>query len=98
MRTNSRRPYNEFGLFCWAKGAETGCSHPCLACRGKGFVYDPCDLFSEREERHSCDACGGTGEGTKEACRAAYIDAIQACKAIKAYRKEEVKAIKELGV
>ena len=60
-----------------------------------------------------CKACKGTGQGTKEACRQAYREAIQAykhekaeydklahhCKeARKKLSKEEIKAIQELGL
>ena len=111
MRPGPRRPYKNFGIFCLWHGCDRGRPYPCLACRGQGEIRQP--DYGERYRIERCAACNGTGEGTKEACRAAYIDAIEAYKqekaeyqklcyyrkeALKRLSKEEVKALRELGV
>ncbi len=117
-RTRPRRSHKNFGLFCLAHGSDGGRPYPCLACRGRGWVYDPQDPpcpVEGNKYRNTipCAACGGSGKGTKEACRAAYIDALEAYHQEKAdyerlvyYRKQalqrlskdEIQALRELGI
>ena len=109
MRARPRRPYRNFGLFCWANGASRIRPYPCLACKGRGLRNHP----KYEDYEIVCTACGGTGKGTKEACCAAYLEAIETYKqdkaeyerlcyhrkeALKRLSKEEVKALQELGV
>ena len=79
MRVRPRRPYKNFGLFCWANGADTGRPYPCLGCKGRGSksvtYYQPMFRLT-RSLDVPCTACGGTGKGTKEACHKAYHEAI----------------------
>ena len=109
MRSGPRRPYKNFGLFCLFHGSDIGRPYPCLDCGGEGAIaypkYDDYTIV--------CPTCEGTGQGTKEACRAAYIDTIEAYRqekaryeryvynrrqALKKLTKEEIEALKELGV
>jgi DnaJ-class molecular chaperone len=87
-RTRPRRSYKNFGLFCLAHGSTFGHPCPCLACRGQGTVYDPedppCPVEGDKCRRTiRCTACGGSGRGSKEACRQAYRQTLEA------YRQEK---------
>lgn len=87
-RIKPRRPYANFRLFCLAHGGDSTCPYPCLACRGRGNVFDPadppCPIEGNRYRRTVlCAACGGSGQGTKKACQDAYRDAIQTFQAEK---------------
>ena len=117
-RTKPRRPYKNFGLFCLAHGSSFGNPYPCLACRGQGTVCDPndppCPVEGSRCRRTiRCAACGGSGKGTKEACRQAYREVLEIYRrekavynefvrlhrqAIKKLTKEETSALRELGL
>ena len=117
-RTKPRRPYKNFGLFCLAHGSSLGNPYPCLACRGQGTVYDladpPCPIEGNKYRRTiRCAACGGSGKGTKEACRQAYREALEIFRrekavynefarlrrqALKKLTKEETFALRELGL
>ena len=117
-RTRPRRSYQNFGAFCRAHGTSFGNPYPCLACRGQGTIYDPndppCPVEGNRHRRTiRCAACGGSGKGTKEACRQAYqklVEAYQAerreydrlarCRkdAIARLTKDETHALRELGL
>ena len=66
-----RHPHTDFDLFCVVNGRRVDCFYPCLACRGRGWVAENLLHLSV------CPVCGGSGEGTEEACRTAYIDAIE---------------------
>ena len=114
MRPRPRRPYKNFGLFCWDKGSDNGKPYPCLACRGRGFFLERNGTaFVAYAPRTICTACRGTGHGTKQACQEAYDkvlaeyrDKAQAynnlakvrTQARKKLTKEEIKALKELGL
>jgi len=91
---------------------------PCLDCRGLGGVYDPddppCPVEGDRYRRIiRCEACRGTGEGTKAACHQAYKAAVAAYheearefnalaqirkEALRILTKEQIHALRELGV
>ena len=66
-----RHPHTDFDLFCVINGRRVDCPYPCLACRGRGWVAATLFRLS------TCPVCKGTGEGTEEACRTGYIDAIE---------------------
>jgi hypothetical protein len=82
-RTKPTRPYKNLADFV----AKHGCGqprgkYPCLACRGRGTIYDPedppCPIEGNRYRREIlCTACGSSGQGTREACRQAYKAAIE---------------------
>lgn len=117
-RVRPRRPYKNFGHFCLAHGSSFGNPYPCLACRGQGTIYDPndppCPIEGNKYRRTiRCAACGGSGKGTKEACRKAYQAAIYKYpqekadyeglsrlkrQALQRLTKDEIKALKELGL
>src|SRR4030042_1768756 len=101
-----RRPYKNFGLFCWDNGSDANRPYPCLMCRGRGYYQHSTEIVE-------CGACKGTGQGTKEACLEEDREIIQAYEKEKAeyqrlcrtkrealckLTKEEIKAIKELGL
>jgi len=109
-RTRPRRSKN-FGLFCLAHGSDTGKPYPCLACQGQGF-HVRCDLPGQYYPV-KCEACQGTGKGTKEACRQAYQASLEAYRqekdeydrlarlrreALKRLTKNEIQALREIGV
>jgi hypothetical protein len=117
-RTRPRRSYKNFGLFCLAHGSDIGNRYPCLACRGQGRIDDPADPPCPVEgykhvRRIDCPACRGSGKGTKEACRQAYRETVDAyCQEKDEYdrlvrlrkaafarlTKDEITALRELGV
>jgi len=117
-RTRPRRSYKNFGLFCLAHGSDIGNRYPCLACRGQGRIDDPadppCPVKGFKHVRHiDCPACRGSGKGTKEACRQAYRETVDAyCQEKDEYdrlvrlrkaafarlTKDEITALRELGV
>ena len=89
-RTRPRRSYKNFGLFCLAYGSSFGNPYLCLACRGRGTVYDPkdppCPIEGNKYRRTiRCTTCGGSGKGAKGACRQAYQAILEA------YRQEKAK-------
>ena len=115
------RPYRSLQEFATKQhwlGLHPADKWPCLACSGRGWNYDPqdppCPVEGNRDRRTvPCAACGGSGQGTKEACRKAYQEAIarfrQEAKeyegfvkarrqALKKLTAEEVQALRELGV
>jgi hypothetical protein len=96
---------------CPVKGNRGRNTIPCAACggtgegTGEGSRPAPAGFY--------CAACGGTGEGTKAACVKAYREAIQRFKAEaddykrlaqvrkelrEGLSKEQIRAIKELGI
>lgn len=117
-RTRPRRSYKSFGLFCLAHGSSLGNPYPCLVCRGQGTVYDPedpaCPVEGNKYRRTiSCAACGRSGKGTKEACRQAYQESLEAYhqekaeydrlarlrrKTLQKLTKDEITALRELGL
>jgi DnaJ-class molecular chaperone len=117
-RTQPRRPYKNFGLFCLFHGSDGGRPYPCLACRGQGWVYDPkdppCPVEGYRHVRQlTCEACQGTGQGTRKACLEAYRKVVQAyeaekeeydrlvrlrSQALERLEGEEIEALRELGI
>ena len=117
-RTRPRRSYKNFGLFCLAHGCDFGNPYPCLACRGQGTVYDPndppCPVEGNKYRRTiRCTACGGSGKGTKAACRQAYQKVVEEDRqekaeydrlfrlrreAIQRLTKDEIGALRELGL
>ena len=90
---------------------------PCLTCYGHGWLYDPkdppCPVEGNRNRRAlRCDACNGTGAGSKTACKEAYRKAIAEYEAekrryegliqtrkeaLKRLTKRQIEALKELG-
>lgn len=117
-RIRPRRSYKNFGLFCLAHGSDVGNRYPCLACRGQGTIYDPndppCPVEGNKYRRTiRCTACGGSGKGTKAACRQAYQETLEAYRterreydrlarlrraAIQKLTNDEIRALHELGV
>src|SRR5271166_1261865 len=118
-RTKPKRPNKHLADFVQKHGCgQPPGKYPCLACRGRGIVYDPadppCPVEGNRGRRTiACTACGGSGESTQEACRKAYKDAIARFhaeahdykalvkirqEALASLTKEQVQALKELGV
>ena len=117
-RTRPRRSSKNFGLFCLAHGGSLGNPYPCLACRGQGAVYDPedppCPVEGNKYRRTiRCTACGGSGKGTREACRQACRKTVEAYRqekaeydrlvclrheALQRLTKDEIAALRELGV
>ena len=117
-RARPRRSYKNFGLFCLAHGSSFGNPYPCLACRGQGTTYDPedppCPVEGNKYRRTiRCTACGGSGKGTKEACRQTYRKSVEAYRqekdeydwlvrlrkaALARLTKEEIQALRELGL
>ena len=117
-RIRPRRSYKNFDLFCLAHGAREGNRYPCLACRGQGEIDDPadppCPVEGYRNVRRlRCVECGGSGRGTKEACREAYQNTVEAYRhekdeylrlvylrheAIQKLTNDEIEALRELGI
>lgn len=117
-RTRPRRSYQNFGLFCLNHGSSFGTPYPCLACRGQGTVYDPtdppCPVEGNKYRRTiRCTACGGSGKGSKAACRQAYQKLVEEYRqeraeydqlagirrqVLRQLTKEEVQALRELGL
>ncbi len=117
-RIRPRRSYRNFGVFCRAHGSSPGNPYPCLICRGQGTFYDPNDPPCPVEESKCrriipCAACGKSGKGTKEACRQAYREVVEAYRqenaeynrlarlrreALKKLTKNEIGALRELGL
>ena len=117
-RIRPRRSYKNFGHFCLAHGASFGNPCPCLACRGQGTVYNPndppCPVEGNKYRRTiACAACGSSGKGTKEACRQAYQQIVEAYRqekvehdrlvqlrheALNRLTKDEIAALRELGI
>ena len=117
-RTRPVRPYRNLEAFLKSHGASEQFPYPCLTCRGRGTVYDPQDPPCRVEGNRNrntipCAACGGSGKGTKEACRKAYKAAIARFhEEAKAYNhlvqvrtvaligltEEQIHALKELGL
>ena len=117
-RTKPKRPYQNFQTFCHAHGSDFGNRYPCLVCRGQGRIDHPADppdpVEGYRNVRQiPCPECQGSSKGTKEACRQAYQEALEAYRKEKAdfdrlirLRKaalgrlipEEIQALRELGL
>ena len=118
-RTKPKRPYKHLADFVQKHGCgQPPGKYPCLACRGRGTVYDPedppCPVEGNRGRRTvACTACGGSGEGTREACRQACRKTVEAYRqekaeydrlvclrheAIQRLTKDEIAALRELGV
>src|SRR5271157_5595136 len=82
LRTKPTRPYRNLTDFVSKYQYLSKRQWPCLACRGRGWDYDPEDPpcpveFNNGRRTIPCAACKGTGEGTKTACAKAYREAIQ---------------------
>ena len=79
-------------LFLWKPAAWVAANPdkwPCLACRGRGWNYDPtdppCPIEGNRSRRTlECATCGGSGCGTRKAVAEAYRQLVEAFKAEKA--------------
>ena len=124
MQARPQRPYRNLAEFC-AKRAWPGrravpgeTFYPCLTCLGRTWVYDPHDPpcpveGNKMRNTLQCEACGGTGRSSREACSAAYRKVIAEWKEkatrydrLAALRKEalsrlkpdHVVALKELGL
>ena len=117
-RARPRRSYKNFGLFCLAHGSDSGNRYPCLVCRGQGRIDDPadppCPVEGYRNVRRiDCPGCQGSGKGTKEACRQAYQEVVEAYRqekaeydrlarlrreALQRLTKDEITALRELGL
>jgi hypothetical protein len=117
-RTRPRRSYKNFGVFCLALGSTFGNPYPCLAYRGQRTVYDPndppCPVEGKKDRRTiRCTACGGSGRGSKQACRQAYRQTLEAYRqekaeydrlaglrrqALKRLTEAEIAALRELGL
>jgi hypothetical protein len=123
-RERPRRPYGNLGEFLnkrfslfqtWVK--RHGWPWPCLACNGAGRIWDPSDrsasFLASLRKYTPCEACKGTGEGTRKACYEAYRKAINGWQAeaeeydrLKALKREaierlsydEIEALRELGI
>jgi len=112
MRSRPRRPYKNFGLFCFAHGSDAIRPYPCLVCRGKGTqTIEVCieSVFPEDNYRLDrpirCATCHGTGQGTKAACRQAYQKILeahrQACREydrLTAYRRQALKKLTKVEI
>ena len=118
-----KRPYKNFAEFCLRhisaeRVARGKCPCPCLVCFACGWQYHPdrqtvlCDGNRQREQI-KCQACEGTGRGTKKVCFAKYKEildcwevAITIFKANVARRQRalakltesEIEALKALGL
>src|SRR5208282_3042467 len=82
LRDKPVRPYRNLTDFVSKYQYLTSREWPCLACRGRGWDYDPedppCPIEGNRGRNTvPCTACGGSGNGTKAACVKAYREAIQ---------------------
>ena len=79
LRTKPTRPYRNLTDFVSKYQYLSKRQWPCLACRGRGWDYDPpCPVeFNNGRRTVPCAACGGSGNGTKAACVKAYREAIQ---------------------
>ena len=117
-RIRPRRSYPNFAAFCHDHGSFVGTPYPCLTCRGQGTVYDPtdppCPVEGNKYRRTiRCTACGGSGRGTKEACRQAYQKIVEEYRqekadfdrlaglrreALERLEDEEIQALRELGI
>lgn len=66
---------NSFRLRC-VFNPRPSINWPCLRCGARGYYYKPedrCPVEGFKDApRYRCEACNGTGEGSKEAVRAAY--------------------------
>lgn len=85
LRDKPVRPYRNLTDFVSKYQYLTKREWPCLACRGRGWDYDPedppCPIEGNRGRNTvPCAACGGSGEGTKTACVQAYREAIKGFK------------------
>jgi DnaJ-class molecular chaperone len=118
MRAKPQRPFKNFGLFCWSRGARTGIPYPCFTCRGDGSLFHPqdppCPVEGDKYRRIiRCPDCGGTGQGSKEVCLQAYREALAKWRAekkeydrlaearkaaLKTLTKEQIQALRELGI
>ena len=101
-----------------ADGSDIGNRYPCLACRGQGRIDDPADPPRPVEgykqvRRIDCPACRGSGKGTKDACRQAYRESVEAYRqekdeydrlvrlrreVLQRLTKDEIQALRELGL
>lgn len=53
---------------------------PCIPCSGRGWYHDPTDRCPVEGYKlaptYKCQACAGTGRGTKEAVKAIYDEIV----------------------
>ena len=104
------RPYRSLQEFATKQhwlGLHPADKWPCLACRGRGWNYDPtdppCPIEGNRSRRTlECATCGGSGCGPRKAVAEAYRQLVEAFKTEKADYDRLVKvykaAIKRLTV
>ena len=118
-RTRPRRSYKNFGLFCLAHGSDFRKPLPLPRLprarnRSTTRTDPPCPVEGNKYRRTiRCTACGGSGKGTKEACRQAYQQVVEAYRqekaeydrlvrlrrqALQRLTKDEISALRELGV
>lgn len=119
-----KRPFRNFTEFCLARTdkrrpLQLGVPFfPCLVCFARGWHYhpdsqcDPCDGNRHRE-RVPCEACKGTGIGTKKVCFKAYREVLNRWhisvtifkanvgrrqRALAKLTEQEIEALKVLGL
>lgn len=119
-----KRPFVNFADFCIQRAKPYGrpkpgvAFYPCLVCVARGWHYHPdsqCDPVEGNKHRETvrCEACQGTGQGTKKVCFKAYTEILNRWhisvtifkanvtrrqRALAKLTEQEIEALKVLGL